>query len=323
MPAAARSFGFGLDSQGTKSAGAMFWGVDPAAEVRAFDLHKHLAQGKFLPPPEGSPAQGTGRPLVLGAKLARSLNASIGSEIVAVVQAADGSLGNEIFTVTGILKTAGEDLDRSAALITRKDFGDLFVAPDAIHEIALNTRERMPPETLAARIGQSAAGQDLRTWRQLLPQLAFMVDMYDVSIWIFGAIFFLAAGLGVLNTLLMSTFERIREFGVQKALGTSPWRIVAGVGWEALLLAAVASAIGTAIAVPISYALQAYGLDMSALFGSFTALGVAFDPVWYSRVSPHVVLTPVLVMWAVALLAALWPAFKAARIQPVRAMTHV
>jgi ABC-type lipoprotein release transport system permease subunit len=127
----------------------------------AFELQEQIAAGA-LPAPEwifvpmGS--GGTAVGLVLGAKLARSLNASIGSEIVAVVQAADGSLGNEIFTVTGILKTGGEDLDRSAALITREDFGDLFVAPDAIHEIAFNTRERIPPETLAALIGKSAAG---------------------------------------------------------------------------------------------------------------------------------------------------------------------
>jgi ABC-type lipoprotein release transport system permease subunit len=295
--------------------------VDPKAERAVFDLHRQLASGNFLEPIV-SP-DGRDRPMVLGAKLARSLNAAVGSEIVAVVQAGDGSLGNELFRVVGVLKTAGESLDRSAALITRQDFEELFVAPGVVHEIAINTRGRVPTEALGERLGAAVTKEDLRTWRQLLPSLAFMVNMYDVAVWIFAAIFLLAAGLGVLNTMLMATFERLREFGVQKALGTSPGRIVLGVIAEALLLSLVATGIGTSIALPLSYLLQANGLDMSALFSSFTAGGVAFDPIWYAAVSPRVVLNPVLAMWSATVLATLWPAVKAARILPVKAMTHV
>ena len=130
--AAARSCGFGLVSHGTKSAGAMFWGVDPDVERAVFDLPKHVRNGG------GFLASKPRRGMVLGTKLARSLNVDAGDEIVAVVQAADGSLGNELFTVTGILKTVGEGIDRSAAIIHRSDFQELFVCGDIIHEIAVN-----------------------------------------------------------------------------------------------------------------------------------------------------------------------------------------
>ena len=319
IAAAPRSYGFGLVSQGTKSAGARFWGVSPAAEREAFDLYRHLASGSFFDPADAR--QGSSRPLVLGAKLARSLNAAVGSEIVVVVQAGDGSLGNELFTVVGILKTVSETIDRGAALMTRQDFADLFVAPGFVHEIAFNTRGRISPESIAGMLGSSAAGQDVRSWRQLLPQLAYMVDVYHVAIWIFGSIFFLAAGLGVLNTMLMATFERIREFGVLKALGTSPGRIVVGVSAEAVLMVLAATVLGVAIAVPVVSLLQDRGLDMTSLFSSFTTAGVAFDPIWHAKLSWHVVLTPVLALWGVAVLSGLWPAAKAARINPVRAMT--
>jgi ABC-type lipoprotein release transport system permease subunit len=321
IAAAPRAYGFGLTSQGTKSAGALFWGIVPAAEQAAFDVHRHLASGAFFDPVDAR--RGPHRPMVLGAKLARSLNAAIGSEIVAVVQAGDGSLGNELFTVVGILKSVSEGMDRSAALITQEDFADLFVAPGVVHEIAFNSRGRIKPESIAGLLGSFAAGQDVRTWRQLLPQLAYMVDIYDVAIWIFGSIFFLAAALGVLNTMLMATFERIREFGVLKALGTSPWRIVVGVSVEAVLMVLASTLLGVAIALPTVYALQVHGLDMSSLFSSFTTAGVAFDPIWHAKLSWRVILTPVLTLWGVAVVAALWPATKAARINPVRAMTNI
>lgn len=320
IPAAPRSYGFGLVSQGAKSAGALFWGVSPEAEREAFDLYRQLADGRFFDSEHYSAAQH--RPLVLGAKLARSLNAAVGSEIIAVVQAADGSLGNDVFTVVGILKTVGENIDRAAAIITDRDFTDLFVAPNVVHEIAFNTKSRVPLDSIASSLGPDASGMDVRTWRQLLPQLAYMVDVYDVAIWIFGSIFFLAAGLGVLNTMLMATFERIREFGLQKALGTTPGRIVLGVTVEAFLLAVVATLIGTALALPAVYELQYRGLDMTSLFSSFTTAGVAFDPVWHAKLSWRVVLTPVLALLAVAVASSLWPAAKAARINPVRAMSE-
>jgi ABC-type lipoprotein release transport system permease subunit len=109
VAAAPRRYGYGLVAVGTKSAGARFWGVEPAAERITFDLAHHLQEGRFL-------SETTQRGVVLGQKLARSLQAQIGSEIVVVVQAADGSLGNDLYTVTGILKAAGDSIDRNAAL---------------------------------------------------------------------------------------------------------------------------------------------------------------------------------------------------------------
>ena len=127
--AAARSYGYGLLSLGSKSAGAMLWGVDPASEKRSFELATYLLTGRFL-------ADRPGREIVLGRKLARSLHAEVGSEVVAVVQAADGSLGNELFVVQGILKAAGEAMDRSTAILHRKDFEELLVSEGRIHEIS-------------------------------------------------------------------------------------------------------------------------------------------------------------------------------------------
>jgi len=124
--AAARTYGYGLAACGSKSSGAMFWGVNPNDEIRAFDLARYLETGKYL-------HQAPKRGVVLGKKLAKSLKAQVGSEIVVVVQAADGSMGNDLYTVTGILKSAGDSIDRDAAIIHRADFAELFVLPEGAH----------------------------------------------------------------------------------------------------------------------------------------------------------------------------------------------
>ena len=316
VAAAPRRYGYGLVAVGTKSAGARFWGVDPASELTTFDLAEHLDQGRFL---ADTPQRG----VVLGQKLARSLQAQIGSEIVVVVQAADGSLGNDLYTVTGILKSAGDSIDRNAALIHATDFVELFVSGERIHEVALNSRGMMSLERLTALLSIAVPEEEIKSWRQLMPEVSDMVNLFDAFIWIFGLIFLLAAGMGVMNTMLMATYERIPEFGILKALGATPWRIIRDVAAEALVLAALGTVLGTVLGLAGSYYLQEVGLDLSIFAGTYSVGGVAFDPIWRATISPKMVYVPVVLMLIIGLVACLYPAALAARLDPVKAIHRV
>ena len=322
IPAAARAYGPGLAAVGSKSAGAVYWGVDPKRERRAFELASQVATGTFLPEaPDPNPEAASHRPIVLGAKLANMVQAEVGSELVAVVQAADGSIGNELFAVTGILKRVSSDIDSSAAILRQSDFEELFVSQGRIHEIALNTSGRLTPDQIAAAMRPVAAGEEVLTWRELAPAPAQMIDLFSGFMAVFGLIFGLAAGTGVMNSMLMSTFDRIREFGVIKALGATPVRIVRDVACEALVLGLFFSGIGAGLGASANYLLSVHGINLAT--GDALALsGVAFDSVWRSTMSVEGVLLSVAVMSAVSVLAALYPAVKAARLDPVIAMTE-
>lgn len=316
IPAAARSYGFGLTAAVTKSSGALFWGVDPKAEAATFDLAQNLAQGKFLP---DTPQKG----LVLGRKLAKSLDIAPGSEVVVVAQAADGSLGNELFTVTGILKAAGDTIDRNAAIMHHADFSELFVSKGMVHEIAANTKGKFPLAQVKAYAIDAAAGMEVMTWRQLLPALSDMVNIMDGAMAIFSMVFFLAGGLGVMNTMLMATFERTREFGIIKALGATPWLIVRDVAAEACVLGIFASAVGVVVGLAGSLYLQAVGIDTSVFSGDFSMAGIAMDPLWLAVVSPKAVIFPALIMSVICVAASLYPAVLASRLNPIKAITHI
>jgi ABC-type lipoprotein release transport system permease subunit len=315
VDAAPRVLGDGLIALGNKSVGAQIWGIMPARERAAFTLAQHVADGRFLP---DAPAH----LIVLGRQLAQSLDARVGSEVVLVVQAADGSLGNELFTVAGVLQRADEAVG-NAALMHAADFADLFVSGDRVHEIALNTHGRISLNALAALMTTAAPRADVRTWRQLMPAFSDMLALFDGFIWVFGLIFGLAAGLGVMNTMLMATHERVREFGLIKALGGTPAGIVRDVAAEALLLATVATLLGVALGLGGALYLEQSGIDTSRWAGTFSMGGVAFDPVWRASITPRSVVVPIVVMLAAAIVPALYPAAIAARLDPVRAMNRV
>ncbi|MDP7608367.1 MAG: ABC transporter permease, partial [Candidatus Marinimicrobia bacterium] len=168
-----RSYGFGLISSGTKSAGTQFWGIDPESELKYFDFANHIDEGNFL-------TKTSLKKVVLGNKLARSLAAELGTELVIFVQGADGSLGNELFYVTGILGNVADNIDRGAAIILRDDFDILFSTNNLIHEIALNSKGKLEAEEIQKLMSAKAAGVAVETWKELMPTIAIMTEKMSV-----------------------------------------------------------------------------------------------------------------------------------------------
>ncbi|MAH02428.1 MAG: hypothetical protein CMI70_01330 [Candidatus Pelagibacter sp.] len=310
-----RSYGFGLISSGTKSAGTQFWGINPESELQHFDFANHIDKGNFL-------TNTSLKKIVLGRKLASSIAADIGTELVVFVQGADGSLGNELFYVAGILKNMADNVDRGAAMILRKDFDILFSANNLIHEIALNSKGRFESEEIQKLLSARIADVDVETWQQLMPTIALMTEKMSVFMrTFFSLIFGVAASLGVMNTMIMSTYDRMREFGIIRAIGTTPWRILKQISLEAILLTTIASVIGVIVGLSVALYFQKYGFDVSGS-GNMSFGGVVMDPVWRGSVSVGIVLLPVVLLMLVSVVASIYPASIAARIKPVEAIHY-
>jgi len=310
-----RSYGFGLISSGTKSAGTQFWGINPESELHHFDFANHIDKGNFL-------TNTSLKKIVLGKKLASSIAADIGTELVVFVQGADGSLGNELFYVSGILKNVADNIDRGAAMILREDFDILFSTNNLIHEIALNSKGRLESEEIQKLVSAKTTGVDVETWQQLMPTIAMMTEKMIVFMrTLFSLIFGIAASLGVMNTMIMSTYDRMREFGIIRAIGTTPWRILKQVSLEAILMTIFASIIGVVIGLSVALYFQKYGFDVSGS-GNMSFGGVVMDPIWRANVSVGIVFLPVVLMILVSTVASIYPASIAARIKPVEAIHY-
>ena len=310
-----RSYGFGLISSGTKSAGTQFWGINPESELKYFDFANHIDEGNFL-------TKKSLNKVVLGKKLARALAAEVGTELVVFVQGADGSLGNELFYVTGILENVADNIDRGAAIILKDDFDILFSTNNFIHEIALNSKGKFEAEEIQKLMSAKVTGVAVETWKELMPTIAVMTEKMSVfMLTIFSLIFTIAASLGVMNTLIMSTYDRMKEFGIIRAIGATPWRIIRQVSLEAILLTLIASIIGMIVGLSIALYLQEYGIDISG-GGNLAIGGIVFDPIWKASISIKTVFLPVVLMMLTSVVASIYPASIAARIKPVEAIHY-
>ncbi|HPQ39275.1 MAG TPA: ABC transporter permease [bacterium] len=314
-----RYISYGLAAAGDQSAGVIIRGIDPAREAGVTDLHKHVARGRWLTEKDGE--SGT-RGVMIGRKLARTLNAGLGDELVIVSQAADGSIANDLFYVRGIFKTVSEAVDRSGFMITDGSFKSLMSFDDGAHEIAIMPPEDMPLDKAVAEASADAPGMETLSWRELAPDVAQMLDASNVSMILLYIIAYAAIALVTLNAMLMAVFERIREFGIMKAVGVTPGQVWWIINLEALILTLLAIVAGTVTGLPVTLYYAAHGVDLSALSQGTAFAGIAMDSNINPVVSSRTVINPALFMAVMVWLAVIYPGVKAAVIRPIKAIYH-
>jgi ABC-type lipoprotein release transport system permease subunit len=303
-----------MAAAGESSAGVSFRGVDVERDARVSLVHEQVDRGHWLDPedPKG---------VVLGRRLARTLGVSPGSELVVLTQGADGAMAYDLYTVRGVLKGIGDATDRTGVFMTAGAFRELLVVPDGVHQIIVRRPGEIDLPGTADRVHALARELDVKTWRQLLPTIASMLDSARGVMIAMFFIIYVAIGILILNAMLMAVFERVREFGVLKALGVGPFDVMRLMLVESAIQTGIAILVGVTLAVPGLWYLSNTGIDLAQL-GGVTIMGIAWDPVWRAAVQADIFTRPILVLVVIVAAAVVYPALKAALIRPVDAMHH-
>lgn len=312
--AAPRLYGHGLAGGVERSTGARLVGILPDREAAFARLDERVVAGSYLDP---APA---GRVLV-GEKLAQELGIEVGDELVLLSQAADGSLGNGLFTVVGLARTGDATLDRAGVWAHLHDLQEMLVLEGRLHEIAVLTDDVEAIDARAAAIDAAVDTPLVQTWWEAAPSARQMLDSSDASKVVLLGVVFLVAAFGVVNTMTMSVFERTRELGVLRAIGMRPGRLVLLVVFESLQLSLLA-VLGALILGGLGDAwLVLRGIDFSSsLEEGFAFSGVMLDPVMRGEVRPGGVVLTLAAVLTVGVLSSLWPAWRASRMRPVDAI---
>lgn len=318
--ASPRIFGPSLAAAGEETDMAVVVGVDVAVES---------GRGGLLEFVEQADLPGEHRVLV-GRALAKGLAVKEGDELAVIGQTADGFIANDLYTVAGVLSTPVEVVNTMGVVMSLEDAQELFEMPNEAHQITVHGRPGTDEGELALALASSLAGGsglaevEVISWRDAVPFIASMIGVMDVAGFFLVGFILLAAVAGITNTMMMSTFERLHEFGMLLGLGCSPRRIVRLIFVESVLLGLLGVVVGTALGLSAVFAMASAGVDVMGITaeggGDVAFTGVNFPGIIFPRNEVTDVLVGAAAVLLTSMLAAVWPASYAARLEPMDAM---
>jgi ABC-type lipoprotein release transport system permease subunit len=303
---------FGLLSRDESTRGVAVVGVDPRREPRVTTLAQRVREGTFL-------TAGGRREMVLGERLARAMRAGIGDRLLLYSFAYSLETAYDFFRVVGVMKLPDPQLDRSLAVISLADAQEFFVYGDRVSEIAVLAKNADATPSVRDALARALPPEppaEVYTWQRAMPELEQLVFLDDAGMYILLVILIVVVAFGILNTLMMAVLERRREFGVCLALGLRPSSVFRIVYWESLLLALVGLAIGLPVGIALVLWFQAHPIELVGQMGEAMAL-FGVEPVMMWKLKPLNPIGSTVTILGVALVAALYPAFRASRGRPV------
>jgi ABC-type lipoprotein release transport system permease subunit len=297
---------------GRHSSSVILSGVVPQSEAKVTDIAGKMVAGSYLGEKGG---------VVVGAELARSLGAGIGDDVTLMVQGLFGRPVVKKFRIEGLFRTELASFDRSRVYLSLADAQAFLQAQGIVTEIAVRT-DSTEVSGLSRMLASElpASRYQVRSWRQIAPDLVQLIELNDATMRLLVLIVFAIVALGIVNTMTMIIYERFRELGILAALGTRPGSIVTLITLESFFLGLISAAAGTVLGVAACAWLGSHGIDLTR----FTSANQYFaaSHVIRARLLPLDLLRANLLTLATALLAGLYPAWKAIRLHPVEAIRH-
>jgi ABC-type lipoprotein release transport system permease subunit len=298
------------------SDGVVLAGIDPGREAKISFIGDAVSQGRYLR--EDDPYG-----IIVGRALLEKFETRLGHKLVLMSQGADGEIASRAFRIVGVFRAELEATEKRFVFVTLPAAQQMLKAGDEVSEIAIllgNYRDAAAvASTVRAEIPDKTVA--VYTWQELLPLVSSIMKMYDGFILVWFVVVFIAMGFGLVNTILMAVFERVREFGLLRSLGMKPRLVVAEVLAESFFLLAIGTLAGNLLGLASVWLLSGTGIDLSAFAQGMEFAGMSriIIPVVYARD----VINADLVVFLLGLLISLYPAVKAARFTPVEAMAHV
>lgn len=258
------------------------------------------------------------REVLVGSGMAEEMNLKPGQTLALVGQSADGAPASGLFRIKAVVQTAVDAVNRRGVLMGLSAAQTFLGMGDAAHEIVIHAQDPDRLADLLAGLNRlpGLRGLELMTWDRLQPSMAGMIQMMDSMNGYILVLVLLTAAAGIANTMLMATFERQREFGVLLALGCRPQRLVRILLYESLCLGLGGVVLGLLIGGGLVAATAWHGIVLSK---GVDVMGLSAT-VLVPRIAGRAVVTSLVGVGLTSALAAMWPARRIARLDPMTAI---
>ena len=287
-------------------------GANPEAEARVLNLHEKITEGSWFDSPYS-------REVVIGQKLADQLQIGLRSRLILRFQDIEGTLTGGAFRVAGIFKTNNTAFDGTNVWVRNNDLAELLnLCKGDFHAAVIRLNDSDQAMSTSKNLEQQLSDSEVLSWKELSPELGYLTELGNTYLYIFTIIILLALGFGIVNTMLMVVLERVREIGMLMSVGMARWRIFFMIVLETVMLSATGGMIGILLGLLMVWHLGKTGIDLSVWSTGLTEMG--FNPIVYPEWDAVLVLNIALMVVAAGILASIYPAWKALKLNPSEAV---
>ncbi len=291
--------------------GVILLGVDPGQEISVGFDPDTIVEGRFLQGPDD-----TG--LVIGRKLLERLESRLGKRVVVMSQGPENNVADRGFRVVGVYRANLEAQEMGFVYVGKNTAQEMLGIEGQVSEIAVEGADSRNVDPLFQLVSSAVTGDlEVLAWTQLDEYLSLMVGVMDGFVLVFMIVIFLALSFGLINTLMMAIFERIREIGLMRALGMRPSAIVYQVLMESMILLALGLLIGNAVALASLLPLRD-GIDLSMVSEGLEMAGMGSTLYPALNASDFMLASVVVIL--LGLVSSLLPAWRASQYRPVEAI---
>jgi putative ABC transport system permease protein len=304
-----------IASNARHSAGVTLVGIDPSSEAKVSFIGSAVSKGHYLNDDDRNG-------LIIGEALMKKFDTKLGRKLVLMSQDTQREIASRAFRIVGIFKAEMAATEKQFVFVPQQASRKMLKLEEGISEISilLSGKPNNPAVYNKLKAALPTAQFEVSSWRELLPFQTAYLKILDGFMWIWYLVVFVAMGFGIVNTTLMAVYERMREFGLLKALGMKPWWILRSVLTESFFLLVTGMIIGNILAFICILILARSGIDLSALAAGAEYAGMT--RVIYPAIALKDILMSNLVVLFLGILVSAYPAVKAARFTPVEALAH-
>ncbi|MCK9641073.1 MAG: FtsX-like permease family protein [Prolixibacteraceae bacterium] len=304
----------------TTAAGTMVNGIDPDSEKKVTNIYQNVVEGGYF---DGSRRM----PMLLSRKMAEKLHAKLGSKVVLSMANEKGSIVEAAFKVTGIYFTHNDLYDEANVFVVRSDLDKLLEFDgNSTSEIAVRLFKTSEIENFRKQLNLVLSREletkkmVLQSWDELDPTLR-VIDEYTIFFsYIFMGIILFALAFGIVNTMMMAVLERTREIGMLMANGMQRGNIFKMILYETLFLSITGGAAGIVVSLALVTWFSHSGIDLSIFGKGINSIG--YNSVVYLYAPPELYPIVALMVTVTAMIASIYPARKALKMNPVEALHY-
>jgi len=301
-----RLYATGIVAAGNTSTGVRVMGIDPASAASA-PFRDGMVSGDYLTVDDRGG-------LLMGQTLADKLRLAPGDTINLLVNTSNGDVDEQPFVIRGLYSTGTPGYDESTIFLALAKAQAISRAENHASVIFILLKDQDQTDAMAAAL--QAPAYQTKTYIQLNPLLTEFEQFANVYMYLFYLIVLGITATVIINTLIMSVFERTREIGILAAMGMRGGRIMAMFFAESSLLAVGGIAMGVVLGSLLSAYVQRYGV----FIGDFGITGILIGERIYTYLTLNDIVTLTIMAFVITLLAALYPAWLAAKMEPVEAL---